>query len=330
MPAAPAVVAIGPSSEPPAVCVPTGVNGNIVLGHKMYNTAGIDERAANILTDYRRIITDDEFRQLRALIHRHTGIALSDHKRALVCSRLSRRLRHYQFTRYAQYYDLLCHGDPDGVELREMINAITTNKTDFFREAHHFQFLTDKVFPEQRKKKTRRLRLWSAATATGEEAYTLAITVREAFADVADWDIKILATDIDTRVLAHAQAGVYTMEQASPIAHPLLRRYFFKGTGDFNNRVRAKPALTALLRFRQLNLLDEPWPMRVPFDVIFCRNVLIYFDKATQRRLLERMAGMLSPNGFLMLGHAEAIHGFDHLYRAVGHSIYQARVGSVA
>ena len=295
----------------------------------MHSTVGTDERAASLLTDYRRMITDDEFRQLRALIHRHTGIALSDHKRALVCSRLSRRLRHYQFTRYAQYYELLCHGDPDGVELMEMINAITTNKTDFFREAHHFQFLTEHVFPEHRKKKTRRLRLWSAATATGEEAYSLAVTVREAFADAADWDIKILATDIDTRVLAHAHAGVYTVEQAGPITHPLLRRYFLKGHGDFNNRVCVKPGLKTLIRFRQLNLLNDPWPMRAPFDIIFCRNVLIYFDKATQRRLLERMAGMLSPHGFLMLGHAEAIHGFDHLYRAVGHSIYQARAGRV-
>ena len=296
----------------------------------MHNTAvGTDKRAASMLTDYRRMITDDEFQQLRALIHRHTGIALSDHKRALVCSRLSRRLRHYQFVRYAQYYELLCHGDPDGAELMEMINAITTNKTDFFREAHHFQFLAERVFPEHRKKKTRRLRLWSAATATGEEAYSLAMTVREAFADAANWDIKILATDIDTQVLAHAHTGIYSLQQAVPIPQTLLRRYFLKGQDDCDNQVRVKPALKTLLRFRRLNLLDDPWPMRAPFDVIFCRNVLIYFDKPTQHRLLERMASMLSPDGFLMLGHAEAIHGFDHLYRAVGHSIYQARTGRV-
>jgi chemotaxis protein methyltransferase CheR len=297
----------------------------------MHSTiAGMGQHAATLPMDYHQMITDGEFRQLRNIIHRHTGISLSDHKRALVCSRLSRRLRHYQFTRYSQYYDLLCHGDPDGVELMEMINAITTNKTDFFREEHHFQFLTERVFPEHRKKKTRRLRLWSAATATGEEAYSLAITVREAFADAADWDIKILATDIDTRVLAHAHAGIYTVEQAGPVPQPLLRRYFLKGNGEFKDRVCVKPVLKTLLRFRRLNLLDDPWPMRAPFDVIFCRNVLIYFDKATQRGLLERMAGMLSPNGYLMLGHAEAIHGFDHLYHAVGHSIYQSRAGRAA
>ena len=296
----------------------------------MHNTAVVtDKGSASILTDYRRMITDDEFQQLRALIHKHTGIALSDHKRALVCSRLSRRLRYYQFVRYAQYYDLLCHGDPDGVELMEMINAITTNKTDFFREVHHFQFLTENVFPAHHKKKTRRLRLWSAATATGEEAYSLAITVREAFADAASWDIKILATDIDTQVLAHAHAGVYSVQQATPIAQSLLRRYFLKGSGDFENQVCVKPVLRALLRFRRLNLLADPWPMRAPFDIIFCRNVFIYFDKPTQQRLLQRMASMLLPGGFLMLGHAEAIHGFDHLYRAVGHSIYQVRSGRV-
>ena len=288
---------------------------------------GTSVQAAGMALNAPQMITDGEFRQLRDLIHLHTGIALSEHKRALVCARLARRLRHYQFTRYAQYYELLCQGDPDGVELMEMINAITTNKTDFFREAHHFQFLTERVFPEHRQKKTRRLRLWSAAAATGEEAYSLAMTVREAFANAPDWDIKILATDIDTRVLAHAAEGVYTAEQATHIEPALLRRYFLKGNGEFENRVRVKPALKTLLRFRQLNLLDEPWPMRAPFDIIFCRNVLIYFDKATQRRLLERLSALLSPDGFLMLGHAEAVHGFDYLYRPVGHSIYQSRVG---
>ena len=294
----------------------------------MHGTSeGTGERAAGILTDSCQTISDGEFHQLRELIHLHTGIALSDHKRALVCARLARRLRHYQFTRYTQYYELLRQGDPDGVELMEMINAITTNKTDFFREAHHFQFLTERVFPGHRQKKTRRLRLWSAAASTGEEAYSLAMTVRDAFADAPDWDIKILATDIDTRVLAHAHEGIYTAEQAGHIEPALLRRYFLKGQGEFENCVRVKPMLKTLLRFRQLNLQDDPWPMRAPFDIIFCRNVLIYFDKATQHRLLERLASTLSPGGYLMLGHAEAVHGFDRLYRAVGHSIYQARVG---
>jgi chemotaxis protein methyltransferase CheR len=291
---------------------------------------GIGEQTTGMVFDSPGMITDGEFRQLRDLIHLHTGIALSDHKRALVCSRLARRLRYYQFTRYAQYYELLTQDDPDGVELVEMINAITTNKTDFFREMHHFQFLTERVFPEHRQRKTRHLRLWSAATATGEEAYSLAMTVREAFADVPEWDIKILATDIDTRVLTHANEGVYTAEQAAKIEPALLRRYFLHGNGEFENQMRVKPILKTLLRFRQLNLMDEPWPMRAPFDVIFCRNVLIYFDKTTQRRLLERMATMLSADGYLMLGHAEVVHGCDHLYRSVGHSIYQIRAGRTA
>ena len=284
--------------------------------------------AAARLADGRLTITDKEFRQLRDFIHRHTGIALSEHKRALVCSRLARRLRHHRLTRYAEYYDLLTQNDPLGQELMEMINAITTNKTDFFREPHHFTFLSKQLFPLYKQQKPRRLRLWSAAASTGEEAYSLAINVHEAFSDTLGWDIRILATDIDTRVLSHAQEGVYSLAQVERVPAPLLQRYFYKGTGKNEGLACVKPVLKTLLRFRRLSLIDEYWPMHGPFDVIFCRNVLIYFDKDTQRRLLERLALMLCHDGYLMLGHAESIHGFDHLYRPVGHSIYQVRKGS--
>lgn len=272
-------------------------------------------------------ITDQEFRQFRDLIHRHTGIALSEHKRALVCSRLARRLRHYRFASYSEYYELLTQGDADGAELMEMVNAITTNKTDFFREAHHFTFLTEQVFPSYRQAASRRLRLWSAATATGEEAYSLAIAVNEAFSALPGWDIRILATDIDTQVLAHAQDGVYNLDHAQAIGPSRLRRFFLKGAGSNEGLLQARKELKDRLQFQQLNLIDDPWPMRGPFDVIFCRNVLIYFDQATQRRILERMATLLRKDGYLMLGHAESMHGFDRLFRPVGHSIYQARAG---
>lgn len=284
--------------------------------------------AAARLADGQLTITDSEFRQLRDFIHRHTGIALSEHKRALVCSRLARRLRHHRFSRYAEYYELLTQADPRGLELMEMINAITTNKTDFFREPHHFTFLSEQLFPLYKQQKPLRVRLWSAATSTGEEAYSLAISVHEAFADTPGWDIKILATDIDTRVLAHAQEGVYPLAQVARVPAPLLKRYFYKGAGGNEGLARVKPVLKTLLRFRHLSLIDETWPMHGPFDVIFCRNVLIYFDKATQRHLLERLAAMLCHDGYLMLGHAESIHGFDHLYRPVGHSMYRVRKAS--
>ena len=272
-------------------------------------------------------ITDKEFRQLRELIHAQTGIALSEHKRALVCSRLAKRLRYHGLRRYADYYELLTQHDPDGQELVAMINSITTNKTDFFREPHHFRFLAEKVFPAYRQNpnRVRPLRLWSAAASSGEEAYSLAITALEAMPSMNDQDICILATDIDTEVLSRAENGVYAMEQASRMPPALLHRYFFKGVGEHTDEVMVKPVLKTLVHFRWLNLQEDPWPMQELFDVILCRNVLIYFDKATQQKLFQRMGKMLKKDGYLMLGHSEAIHGLGELFKPVGHSIYQCR-----
>lgn len=268
-------------------------------------------------------ISDSEFRLLRDLIHAHTGIALSEHKRALLCSRLGKRLRHYGLTRFADYYRLLTEQDGDGAELVEMTNAITTNKTDFFREAHHFRFLETHLFPRVRQQRPIRLRLWSAGTSTGEEAYTLAVTLHAAFATEHYADVRILATDIDTHVLEYAARGVYTAEQAAPIPPALLHRYFLQGRGSNAGRVRAKPELQNLIRFRHLNLMDNPWPLHGPFDAIFCRNVIIYFDRETQQQLIARFARLLRPDGYLILGHSESVHdpgiGLQHM----GQSIYQ-------
>lgn len=277
----------------------------------------------DIMRDARLAISDDEFNKLRKFIHTHTGIALADHKRALVCARLAKRLRHHQLPSYTDYYDLLINNDPDENELVELINAITTNKTDFFREAHHFQFLSDHVFPSIRTANRRRVRLWSAGTASGEEAYTLGITVCEAFGSLPDWDVKILATDIDTNVLDRAESGVYSDEILERVPVHLREKYFLRGADGNEGYVRIKPHVQDLIRFRRLNLMDESWPMQGPFDVIFCRNVLIYFDKATQRKLLMHYAKLLRPQGYLMLGHAEVIHGFEPIFHPVGHSIYQ-------
>jgi len=285
----------------------------------------------SILDDSRLTITDDEFHQLRTFIHAHSGIALSEHKRALVCSRLAKRLRYHRLQRYADYYELLTEGDPEGQELMEMINAITTNKTDFFRESHHFRFLSEEVFPAYRRNPNRQrpIRLWSAAASTGEEAYSLAITALEAMPSFNERDIRILATDIDTDVLSRAENGIYTHEQAKHIPEALLHRYFLNGQGTHEGEILAKPVLKSLIRFRRLNLQDDPWPMQAPFDVILCRNVLIYFDKPTQLKLFQRMAGMLKKGGYLMLGHSEAIYGAVDYFKPVGHSIYQCR-GKVA
>lgn len=268
-------------------------------------------------------ISDDEFHWLRDLIHAHTGIALSEHKRALLCSRLGKRLRHYGFDRFADYYHLLTERDPGGAELVEMINAITTNKTDFFRESHHFHFLETHLFPRVRQQRPVRMRLWSAGTATGEEAYTLAMTVRAAFPSESYGDIRILATDIDTRVLDHAARGVYTLDQSSRVPSALLHRFFMRGQGVNAGYVKAKPELQELIRFRHLNLMHNPWPVHGPFDAIFCRNVIIYFDRATQQRLIARLTRLLRPDGYLILGHSESVHDPDMGLRHVGQSIYQ-------
>ena len=275
-------------------------------------------------TDQTFTISDREFRLLRELIYAHTGIALADHKRALVCARLARRLRRLRLTDYGAYYEFLIHNDPDGSELMEMINAITTNKTDFFREAHHFQFLSEHVFPALRASHQRRVRIWSSASSSGEEPYSIAITVAESL-PLAEFDVKVLASDIDTNVLERAERGVYSVESVMKVPETLREKYFLRGTRANDGQARVKPLLQSFIRFRRLNLIDDVWPMQGPFDVIFCRNVLIYFDKALQSKLLHRFAALLRPGGYLMLGHAEAIHGFEHLFRTVGHSTYEHR-----
>lgn len=268
-------------------------------------------------------ISDSEFAWLRDLIHAHTGIALSQHKRALLCSRLGKRLRHHGLHRFADYYHLLTENDPGGAELVEMVNAITTNKTDFFREPHHFRFLETHLYPRARQRRPTYLRLWSAGTASGEEAYTLAMTLRAAFPAESGADIRILATDIDTHVLEHAAHGVYTEEQAARIPPALLHRYFRRGLGANAGHVKTKPELQKLIRFRHLNLMDDPWPMHGPFDAIFCRNVIIYFDRDTQRQLIARFVRLLRPGGYLVLGHSESIHDPGAGLLHVGQSVYQ-------
>lgn len=257
-------------------------------------------------------LTDEDFEQLRRFIFQHTGISLSDHKRALVYSRLARRLRHYGFKTYTEYYRLLTEQDADGSELVEMINAITTNKTSFFRENHHFTFLKETFFPDLRRTAqgpVRTLRIWSAASSTGEEPYTIAMVTRDALPESEGWRIEIQATDIDTSVLQRAEAGVYEDEQMDDVPEAMLHKYFLKGKGESAGFVKAGPQIRSLVHFQRLNLNSPSWPWREPFDIIFCRNVMIYFNKDTQRELIRRMIARLKPGGYLMLGHSEFLHG---------------------
>ena len=273
------------------------------------------------------IITDREFQQFRTLVRQHAGIALGDTKRQLVCSRLGRRLRHYGYTTFSQYYRHLMEDDPDGQELVRMINAITTNKTEFFREAHHFAFLRSVVLPglaeANRGAAPRRLRIWSAGCSSGEEPFSIALTMMAALPDVWSWDARILASDIDTDMLARGEKGVYPVEQIAHVPPTMVQEQFLRGKGTREGLVCIRPAPRRLVSFRRINLQDEPWPIRTTFDAIFCRNVIIYFDRALQQRLIARFIDLLKPGGYLFLGHAESLLGMGLGLTYVGNTVYQ-------
>lgn len=261
--------------------------------------------------------TDRDFERVRELIYRKAGISLSSGKRDLVYGRLSRRLRALQLTSFEQYLCLLDSGDVE--EWQAFTNALTTNFTSFYREPYHFPMLADHVAGLPRH---RPVKVWCTASSTGEEPFTIAMTLVELFNSFSP-PVRILATDIDTRALATAQQGIYPKERVENLSEEKRRRFFLRGKGAQEGWVRVRPELTALVTFRSLNLLDARWPMRGPFDAIFCRNVMIYFDKATQLRLLERFAPLLARDGLLFAGHSESLHHAAHLFRHRGRTVYE-------
>ena len=264
-------------------------------------------------------LSNDEFNRLRELVHRYTGIALSDAKRELVYGRLAKRLRTLGLRTFSDYCRLVESEHPE--ELQELTNAITTNLTAFFRENHHFQQLASEVLGEREGNNaaTRRLRIWSSACSTGEEPYSIAIVLREAWERLRTWDVRVLATDIDSNVVAKASNGIYKADRLEGIPASRRQRWFVPATGGGYSVV---PELKELITFKQLNLFD-PWPMRGPFDVIFCRNVVIYFDVGTKRALFSRMAQLQPPGAMLFLGHSESLYRISDQYQLVGRSIYR-------
>jgi chemotaxis protein methyltransferase CheR len=266
--------------------------------------------------------TDRDFHRIRTLVSQLTGIALSEAKREMVYSRLARRLRQLGLASFGDYCAWLEAGHNE--ELTQFVNAITTNLTAFFREPHHFDYLATTLLPALRRTRaqSRRLRLWSAGCSSGEEPYSMAMVLKEAFPAANGWDIKILATDIDSNVLATACQGVYSADRVSGISPQRLRRWFRKGVGANAGLVRVVPELQELITFRQLNLMDA-WPMRGPFDVIFCRNVVIYFDKATQKALFDRFATLLDTHGCLFVGHSESLFKLTDRFELLGKTIYR-------
>ncbi len=266
--------------------------------------------------------THEHFEFLREYIREHSGIALSDAKRQLVYTRLARRLRSLKLTGFDEYCDLIRRRDHK--ELVELVNAITTNLTGFFREPHHFDYLARVVLPDLmgRDPCNRRLRLWSAGCSTGEEAYSMAMVARESVPQGAGWDLKILATDIDSHVIARAQAGTYPEDRTDGIPAERLRRWFRRGARVNAGLVKVDAEVASLVTFKKLNLL-EPWPMAGPFDVIFCRNVVIYFDKPTQKTLFDRMADILVDRGYLFIGHSESLFKVSERFKLIDRNTYR-------
>lgn len=262
------------------------------------------------------VFTQSDFERVRKLLYQHSGIKLSDHKKDMVYSRLTRRLRAMGLKSFQEYLSLI--EKEKGSEWESFINSLTTNLTAFFREPHHFPLLAEHL----RQTRRRPIRIWCAASSTGEEPYTLAMTAIETF-DSFKPPVEIIATDIDTNVLAKAQTGIYPIDRVTKLPTKVLKRFFLKGNGRWEGSVSVRDDLRDLVKFRPLNLLDNQWPLTGTFDVIFCRNVMIYFDKDTQYKILQRFEPLLEPSGLLFAGHSESLSHASDLFKLRGQTVYE-------
>lgn len=268
-------------------------------------------------------IGDKEFEFFREVIHRESGIKLTEGKKALLQSRLSKRIRELNLGSFRDYYEYIKNNYSK--EIINLINCITTNKTDFFRENRHFDYIRSVVLPKCDTSGKKKIRIWSAGCSTGEEPYSIAITLLEHYKNNMP-DIKILASDIDTQVLHKGKTGIYRAETLSDVDLSILKKYFFRGRGDNEKLFKVKNPVSQLIRFRWLNLFDSVYPMKNKFDMIFCRNVIIYFDRDFQQKLFERLFSYLSDDGYLFLGHAETLTGFSLKFNSLGNSIYMKAI----
>jgi chemotaxis protein methyltransferase CheR len=266
--------------------------------------------------------TDSDFNALRTLVKEMTGINLAESKRELVYGRISRRLRALGLSSFGAYRGLLESGD--GSELVAFCNALTTNLTSFFRESHHFDYLRDAFLAARRNagRRSERIRIWSSACSSGEEPYSIAMTIMEAIPDWQRWDIKILATDLDSDVLACAQRGCYTADRVKGFDAKRLARFFTESGEGAERTYQVTPDLANLITFKQINLMHD-LPMPGPLDAIFCRNVVIYFDKETQRALFARIAKLQRPGDLLFLGHSETLFKVSDGYALIGRTVYR-------
>ena len=261
--------------------------------------------------------TDQDFQRIRKLIHEHAGIALGENKQELVYSRLARRLRATGIKNFGDYLDRLQRGDE--AEWEAFTNSLTTNLTSFFREPHHFSLLGEHL----RKQDTARpLTLWCSACSTGEEAYSMAMTAVETLGGYGR-QVHIIASDLDTKVLQTAREGRYRADAVTKLPAQQVERFFLRGAGEQADFVRVRPELQKMIDFRRINLLDDEWPIHAPLDAIFCRNVMIYFDKPTQLAILKKFAPLLRDNGLLFAGHSENFYHAGDWFKLRGHTVYE-------
>jgi len=273
------------------------------------------------------LFTRDDFVRIKSLIYRHAGISLSDAKTDMVYSRIGRRLRALDMQSFKLYLDKLEQNNHSD-EWQAFTNALTTNLTSFFREEHHFPILSDHLVKTvSQKRKT--IRIWCSAASTGEEPYSIAITACEAFNTLKP-PVEIIATDIDTNVLTTAMAGVYPIDRIKKMDESRVRKFFEKGTGKQDGLVRVKKAVRELISFNQLNLLDHQWPFNDGFDVIFCRNVMIYFDKPTQGKIIEKFITLMGEDSLLLAGHSENFLYVSQQLQLLGKTVYKLKTNGAA
>ena len=262
----------------------------------------------------------EDFDYLRQVVSDSTGIVSSEDKYTMYYSRLAARLRVLGLSDFRAYRDYL--GKNPETESIELINSVTTNLTSFFRERHHFEYLRDEIVKSRKLSGNRRLRIWSAGCSSGEEAYSIALTLRQAISDINGWDIRILATDIDSHVLDTANSGIYDVSRLANLEAALRMRYFEAVDGEAGGKLRIHDSIRQMIQFQQLNLLHR-WPMPEKFDLIFCRNVVIYFSGETKAQLVDRFADQLVADGLLMMGHSESLYRTSDRFESLGKTIYR-------
>ncbi len=272
------------------------------------------------MSDKEFSFAESDFNRVKKMVYDFAGIDLNDSKKNLVYNRLSKRIRFLSLLSFRQYLDYV--EEQGEVEFMHLINAITTNLTSFFRETHHFEYLASTIIPMLLKKNagSKKIRIWSAGCSTGEEPYSLAVVLKETVP--SGWDARVLATDLDTNVVEAGKKGIYKLERLKGVSDERVKSWFLKGSGSKQGLVKVKPELQKVIDFGQINLMDS-WSIKDQVDVVFCRNVVIYFDKKTQSTLFNRYADLLPEHGHLLIGHSESLYKVCDKFELLGQTIYK-------